>query len=310
MSEGCCGSAKGCGLIKALSGCARPCPAPTTSTLPHSMERLDFIFFADAQGRVVGRNIFLDSNTFRHSLSVPKKRASSPIFRPAFRWYGRRRSGSMSASCAAPRNFAASGRLTRSARWPLPSTCKARRPTPGYIEPERDSPMHLPGIWRKLHLSVGSDTGQIIAAELTSNGLNDGSQVGPLLEQIAGPVASFTGDGASHRDDIYREVCQRHPEAARSRPVRAPRQRPPTKRDRHLQLIAERGRIGWQRTSGYNWQALVYGGYRPLQAHAGAIRLRQPLQGEAGHDPGRAFMPPSQMAAPTRHLSSLLGFWS
>ena len=187
-----------------------------------------FYFFADAQGRVVGRNIFLDSNTFRHSLSVPKKRASSPIFRPAFRWYGRRRSGSMSASCAAPRNFAASGRLTRSARWPLPSTGKARRPTPGYIEPERDSPIHLPGIWRKLHLSVGSYTGQIIAAELTSNDVNDGSQVGSLLEQIAGPVASFTGDGASHRDDIYREVCQRHPEAARSRPVRAPRQRPPS----------------------------------------------------------------------------------
>ena len=31
----------------------------------------------------------------------------------------------------------------------------------------------------------------------------------------------------------------------------------PTKRDRHLQLIAERGRMGWQRVSGYNWRALV-----------------------------------------------------
>jgi lipid A 3-O-deacylase len=30
-------------------------------------------FFAGAQGRAVGRNIFLDGNTFRHSLSVPKK---------------------------------------------------------------------------------------------------------------------------------------------------------------------------------------------------------------------------------------------
>src|SRR6202035_5885779 len=35
----------------------------------------------------------------------------------------------------------------------------------------------------------------------------------------------------------------------------APRQR--AKRDRHLQLIAERGRMGWQRASGYNWRALV-----------------------------------------------------
>ena len=31
----------------------------------------------------------------------------------------------------------------------------------------------------------------------------------------------------------------------------------PTKRDRHLQLIAERGRMARQRASGYNWRALV-----------------------------------------------------
>src|ERR1700720_2370151 len=31
----------------------------------------------------------------------------------------------------------------------------------------------------------------------------------------------------------------------------------PTKRDQHLQLIAEGGRMGWQRASGYNWRALV-----------------------------------------------------
>ena len=31
----------------------------------------------------------------------------------------------------------------------------------------------------------------------------------------------------------------------------------PTKRDQHLQQIAERGRMGWQRASGYNWRALV-----------------------------------------------------
>ena len=31
----------------------------------------------------------------------------------------------------------------------------------------------------------------------------------------------------------------------------------PTQRDRHLQLIDEHGRMGWQKTSGYNWRALV-----------------------------------------------------
>ena len=36
--------------------------------------------------------------------------------------------------------------------------------------------------WRKLHIGVDADTGQIIAAELTSKDVDDGSQVGPLLE--------------------------------------------------------------------------------------------------------------------------------
>jgi hypothetical protein len=31
----------------------------------------------------------------------------------------------------------------------------------------------------------------------------------------------------------------------------------PTQRDAHLRCIAERGRMSWQRASGYNWCALV-----------------------------------------------------
>src|ERR1700745_4011101 len=117
--------------------------------------------------------------------------------------------------------------------------------------------------WRKLHIGVDADTGEIIAAELTSKDADDGSQVGRLFEQIAGPVASFTGDGAYDRDDVYREVYQRHPDAAVIVPPRlsavpsATAETAPTKRDRHLQLIVERGRMRWQRASGYNWRALV-----------------------------------------------------
>jgi hypothetical protein len=28
-------------------------------------------------------------------------------------------------------------------------------------------------------------------------------------------------------------------------------------RDRHLQIIAERGRMTWQKAAGYNWRAMV-----------------------------------------------------
>src|SRR3954466_15269229 len=115
--------------------------------------------------------------------------------------------------------------------------------------------------WRKLHLGQDADTGQIVAATLTTHDVDDGSQVDPLLDQVAGPVASFTGDGAYDQEGVYASVAERHPEAAIIVPPRAtavPSQTAesaPTQRDRHLQLIAEKGRMGWQKASGYNRRA-------------------------------------------------------
>jgi Transposase DDE domain len=117
--------------------------------------------------------------------------------------------------------------------------------------------------WRKLHLATDADTGRIVASALTDKDADDGSQVGPLLGRIEGPVASFTGDGAYDRDDVYAAVAARHPEAAVVVPPRSgavpsdTAETAPTRRDTHLRCIAERGRVGWQKASGYNWRALV-----------------------------------------------------
>src|SRR4051794_16970294 len=56
--------------------------------------------------------------------------------------------------------------------------------------------------WRTLHLGVDADTGQIVAAALTGREVDDGNQVGPLLDQITGPIASVTGDGAYDQDGV------------------------------------------------------------------------------------------------------------
>src|SRR5215212_1463429 len=117
--------------------------------------------------------------------------------------------------------------------------------------------------WRVLHLATDADTGRIVASVLTDKDADDGSQVSPLLERIEGAVASFTGDGAYDRDDVYAEVAARHPTAAVVVPPRAnavpsaAAEIAPTQRDAHLRCLAERGRMGWQRVSGYNWRALV-----------------------------------------------------
>jgi transposase len=115
--------------------------------------------------------------------------------------------------------------------------------------------------WRKLHLGVDADTGQIVAAALTSPDADDAAQVGPLLEQISGSVASFTGDGAYDQEGVYDAVAQRHPDAAVIIPPRSdavPSETAattPTQRDDHLQVITEHGRMAWQKASGYNRRA-------------------------------------------------------
>jgi hypothetical protein len=117
--------------------------------------------------------------------------------------------------------------------------------------------------WRKLHIGVDAETGQILASELTTSDVDDGSQVGPLLDQITAPLASFIGDGAYDQAGIYGTIAQHHPEADVIVPPRSTAvpsdtaESTPTQRDRHLQSIAEHGRIGWQKRSGYTRRALV-----------------------------------------------------
>jgi hypothetical protein len=117
--------------------------------------------------------------------------------------------------------------------------------------------------WRVLHLATDADTGRIVASVLTDKDADDGSQVGTLLDQVDGPVASVTGDGAYDRDDVYAAVAVRHPDAAVVVPPRSsavPSQTAetaPTQRDRHIKAITKHGRMAWQKTSGYNWRALV-----------------------------------------------------
>ena len=79
--------------------------------------------------------------------------------------------------------------------------------------------------WRKLHIGVDANTGEIVAATLTTKDVDDASEVGPLLEQVEGPLASFTADGAYDQDSVYDAVTGRDPEAAvivppRARPLR------------------------------------------------------------------------------------------
>src|SRR3954467_4236088 len=63
--------------------------------------------------------------------------------------------------------------------------------------------------WHKMHIGVDADTGQIVASALTTHDADDGSQVGPLLDQVDGRIASVTGDGAYDQNGVSASVGER-----------------------------------------------------------------------------------------------------
>ena len=68
--------------------------------------------------------------------------------------------------------------------------------------------------WRKLHLAVDPDSGEILASELTTTEEGDASLVGPLLEQIESPISAMFADGAYDGEPVYRSVTGHTPDAA------------------------------------------------------------------------------------------------
>jgi Transposase DDE domain len=95
--------------------------------------------------------------------------------------------------------------------------------------------------WRKLHLAADPDTGEILTSELTTTEDGDASLVGPLLDQIPGPIASVSADGAYDGDPVYRTIAERDPAAAVIIPPRSTAvpsdnaDMAPPQRERHLQ---------------------------------------------------------------------------
>jgi hypothetical protein len=116
--------------------------------------------------------------------------------------------------------------------------------------------------WRKLHLAVDAENGMIVAQTLTDQDTDDPSQVTPLLDQIDTPIARVTADGAydgaptyatiaAHGDDIEVVI------PPRLTAVLSGESGPLTRRDRHLEMITEQGRMAWQKATDYGQRSLV-----------------------------------------------------
>jgi IS5 family transposase len=119
--------------------------------------------------------------------------------------------------------------------------------------------------WRKLHLAVDADTGEIVASDLTSRRTHDGARVCALLEQIDNPVIALSADGAYDALGVY-EAAQEKGEGRGVRVLIPPGRnaelnpRPSAaqkERNRNIRSIRELGRRDWHTRSGYSTRSLV-----------------------------------------------------
>lgn len=120
-------------------------------------------------------------------------------------------------------------------------------------------------VWRKLHLAINAETGEVLASDLTNRRTADCARVPELLDQINGTLASVAADGAYDAGAVYEaahgkgngtrvEVLIPPGRGAQPSSVRSPGLR---ERNRNILSIRKLGRRDWFASSGYGRRSLV-----------------------------------------------------
>lgn len=113
--------------------------------------------------------------------------------------------------------------------------------------------------WRKLHLAI-DEHHNVLACELTTPEVGDSTATADLLAQITTPFDAFIGDGAYDGEPVAAAVLSKQPQAKIIIPPHKTAvisEAGDTQRDRHIKDIADKGRITWQRETGYNLRSYV-----------------------------------------------------
>ena len=145
--------------------------------------------------------------------------------------------------------------------------------------------------WRKLHLGFDADSGEIVAQVLTVAGVDDASQLRPMLDQLDGPVDRCTGDGSYDRWSVLHTLAyppnQQTPIEAVIPPQRNARVRTAKRRYRHIEARNQRvnaihrvGRKRWKKASGYHRRSLAESGLSRYKRILGPTLRSRTLPGQ------------------------------
>lgn len=119
--------------------------------------------------------------------------------------------------------------------------------------------------WRKLHLGVNPEDGEIQAVLLTENSVSDDEAVEDLLAQIKPEIEKFAADGGYDKRKVYDGVNEHSPGAEIVIPPRknariwkhGNTKAERLKRDENVRFIRQHGRKEWKRESGYHVRSLA-----------------------------------------------------
>lgn len=123
--------------------------------------------------------------------------------------------------------------------------------------------------WRKLHLGIDSESGQIKAAIVTTNDITDGEKLPDMLEQVVEPIRQVSGDGSYDKRTCYTALKERLEKQGQPLKVAIPPQHRAriwqhgnTKgerlaRDENLRRIRQVGRAKWKEEADYHRRSLA-----------------------------------------------------
>jgi hypothetical protein len=119
--------------------------------------------------------------------------------------------------------------------------------------------------WRKLHVGVNPDDGEIQAVLLTENSVSDDPAVAELLNQIEQPILAFAAEGAYDKRKVYDGLNAHSPAVTILIPPRknariwkhGNSKAERLKRDENLRAMRQDGRKAWKADSGYHVRSLV-----------------------------------------------------
>lgn len=173
--------------------------------------------------------------------------------------------------------------------------------------------------WRKLHLGLDLLSGEILCADLTLESIGDTTALPDLLDQVDPPVTRFVADGA-YDGGLVSDLVEARLGAEVEIIIPPPKNavasadaaRNPTSRDRHIDAIATQGRMGWQKSGGYNQRAriearmarwkTVIGPNLKARALAGLIFISALHLGS--HDQSSTHRPSTRLNSPTLFVTS------